>query len=134
MESFIRRGPNAGLQGNHHQTLRRRDVGRRAVCSRHWKQVGDQRFLRAFEACEKIGYPLPEWITNYGIAELVYGPYAASHNAGRNMSYDLPDYPAVHAEMSGRKNMTMVYQWNKYKRRCEEEGKKAYSYRQFCSN
>ena len=29
-------------------------------------------FLRAFEACEKIGYPLPEGITNYGIAELVY--------------------------------------------------------------
>ena len=43
-------------------------------------------FLRAFEACEKIGYPLPEGITNYGIAELVYGPVTASHNAGRNES------------------------------------------------
>ncbi len=91
-------------------------------------------FLRAFEACEKISYPLPEGITNYGIAELVYGPSAASHNAGRNLSYEQPDYSKVHAEMTGRKNMTMIYQWNKYKRRCEEEEKKAYSYRQFCSN
>lgn len=91
-------------------------------------------FLRAFEACEKISYPLPEGITNYGIAELVYGPSAASHNAGRNLSYEQPDYSKVHEEMTGRKNMTMIYQWNKYKRRCEEEDKKAYSYRQFCSN
>ena len=30
-------------------------------------------FLRTFEASGKIGYPLPEGITNYGIAELVYG-------------------------------------------------------------
>ena len=91
-------------------------------------------FLRAFEACEKISYPLPEAITNYVIAELGYGPSAASHNAGRNLSYEQPDYSKVHAEMTGRKNMTMIYQWNKYKRRCEEEEKKAYSDRQFCSN
>lgn len=40
-------------------------------------------FLRAFEACEKIGYPLPDGITNYGIAELVYGATVAAHNTGR---------------------------------------------------
>ena len=27
-------------------------------------------FLRAFKECEKIGYPLPEGITNYGIKGL----------------------------------------------------------------
>ena len=59
-------------------------------------------FLRAFEACEKIGYPLPEGITNYGIVELVYGPSAASHNAGRNLSYEQPDFSKVHAEKIGR--------------------------------
>ena len=78
-------------------------------------------FLRAFEACEKIGYPLPEGITNYGIAELVCGPSVASHNVGRNLSYEQPDFSTVHAEMTGRKNMTMIYQWNRYKRRCEDE-------------
>ena len=30
-------------------------------------------FLSAFEACERLSFPLPEGITNYGIAELVYG-------------------------------------------------------------
>ena len=30
-------------------------------------------FLRAFEKCEFLSYPLPPGITNYGIAEIVYG-------------------------------------------------------------
>ena len=30
-------------------------------------------FLRAFKACKKLSYPLPAGITNYGIAEAVYG-------------------------------------------------------------
>lgn len=91
-------------------------------------------FLRAFEACEKIGYPLPEGITNYGIAELVYGSADAAHGVSRDLSFEYPDYGAVHTAMTTRKNMTMVYQWNQYKRQCEETGKKYYSYRQFCSN
>ena len=90
-------------------------------------------FLKAFEECEKIDYPLPEGITNYGIYELVYGPKSA-HNSGRNTSYEMPDYPSVHEELNSRKNMTMLYQWNKYKRGCEEKETKAYSYRQFCAN
>ena len=91
-------------------------------------------FLRAFEACEKIGYPLPEGITNYGIAELVYGSADGAHGVVRNPSFEYPDYASVHTAMTTRKNMTMVYQWNQYKRMCEETGKKHYSYRQFCSN
>lgn len=31
-------------------------------------------FLKAFEACDTLSYPLPKGITNYGIAEQVYGP------------------------------------------------------------
>ena len=30
-------------------------------------------FIRAFEKCGKLSYPLPEGITNYAIYELVYG-------------------------------------------------------------
>ena len=29
-------------------------------------------FIRAFEKCDKLSYPLPEGITNYAISELVY--------------------------------------------------------------
>ena len=70
----------------------------------------------------------------YGIAELVYGAADAGHTAGRDVSFEYPDYAAVHATMTGRKNMTMVFQWNRYVREYEETGKKSYSYRQFCAN
>ena len=30
-------------------------------------------FLRAFKRCEDLSYPLPQGITNYGIASAVYG-------------------------------------------------------------
>lgn len=36
---------------------------------------GVNNFLRAFDKCESLSYPLPPGITNYGIAELVYGVY-----------------------------------------------------------
>lgn len=91
---------------------------------------GVNKFLRAFKECENLCYPLPEGITNYGIAALVYG----SDNivAGRDLSYELPDYAAVEKEMSSRKNMTLKVQWNRYVKRCRDEGLKFYSYRQFC--
>ena len=91
-------------------------------------------FLSAFETCGKLSYPLPEGITNYGIAELVYGADEAGRAAGRDTSFEYPDYAAVHMAMANRKNMTMVFQWNQYKRVCEETEKKYYSYRQFCAN
>src|SRR5699024_654435 len=40
-------------------------------------------FIRAFERCEKLSYPLPEGITNYAIYELVYG-----HEPGTNRRND----------------------------------------------
>jgi len=87
-------------------------------------------FLRAFKECEKIGYPLPEGITNYGIAEIVYGK--APGAGGRDTSYELPDFAEVHTQINSKKNMTLVYLWNRYVRRCRDEEKKFYQYRQFC--
>lgn len=87
-------------------------------------------FLRAFEACDKIGFPLPEGITNYGIATIVYGKVPG--NAIRNEQYELPDFEQIAKEMNSRKNMTLVFLWNRYSRRCREEEKKFYQYRQFC--
>lgn len=54
-------------------------------------------FLRAFKECNSLGYPLPQGITNYGIAEAVYGKNPAI--AGRDLSYEMPDYEAVAKDM-----------------------------------
>lgn len=89
-------------------------------------------FLRAFKECKTLGYPLPQGITNYGIAEAVYGK--SPGGAGRDLSYEMPDYAAVEKEMSSRKNMTLVVLWNRYTKKCRDRGLKFYSYRQFCEN
>ena len=96
----------------------------------HASKSGVYDFLAAFERSDKISFPLPEGITNYGIHELVYGHVPGSNT--RNEDYKHPDYEDVFRQMSERKNMTLVYQWNRYKKRCESEGTKAYQYRQFC--
>lgn len=56
-------------------------------------RTGVNDFLRAFEKCEKLQYPLPTGITNYGIAELVYESIPVS--AGRNENIELPDYAEI---------------------------------------
>lgn len=87
-------------------------------------------FLRAFEKCENLSYPLPPGITNYGIAELVYGSIPGS--PGRNESIEYPDYEEAARLMATRKNMTLVFLWNRYSKKCAEEGKRFYQYRQYC--
>ena len=47
-------------------------------------------FLKAFEQCESLAYPLPSRITNYGIAELVYGRNPEGVD-GRDLSFELSD-------------------------------------------
>lgn len=102
------------------------EIARQLGCSKS----GVNDFLKAFKQCEDLSFPLPEGITNYGIAELVYGKIPS--RGYRNESFELPDYPTVHAQLTTRKNMTLVYQWNRYKKKCENENAKFYSYRQFC--
>lgn len=58
-------------------------------------------FLRAFDKCESLSYPLPPGITNYGIAELVYGSVPGS--GGRNENIEYPDYEADAKLMATRK-------------------------------
>ena len=91
---------------------------------------GVNEFLSAFDKCTSLQYPLPEGITNYGIAELVYG--SNKNVVGRDLSYELPDFAEIESQMSTRKNMTLVFLWSRYKNRCTAEEKKFYSYRQFC--
>ncbi len=89
-------------------------------------------FLRAFKACKALGFPLPQGITNYGIADAVYG--TDNTVSGRNLSYELPEYESIAKAMSSRQNMTLLVLWNRYARKCRDSGLKFYSYRQFCGN
>jgi transposase len=99
-----------------------------ALCGISKSGVND--FLKAFEECEAIDHPLPEGITNYAIYEIVYGKAPGSNS--RDIRYELPDFENIAELMASRQNMTLVYLWNRYKRRCEADGKMYYLYRQFC--
>jgi transposase len=87
-------------------------------------------FLRAFKKCEALQYPLPSGITNYGIAMKVYGSVPGA--GGRNEDIELPDYEEAAKLMATRKNMTLMFLWNRYKKKCEEEGTRFYQYSQYC--
>lgn len=87
-------------------------------------------FLRAFKKCENLQYPLPTGITNYGIAIKVYG--SAPGSGGRNENIELPDYEEAAKLMATRKNMTLMFLWNRYKKKCEEEDARFYQYSQYC--
>ena len=89
-------------------------------------------FLKAFRECGKLQYPLPVGITNYAIYELVYGKAPGNNIHNPNIVY--PDYHEVADKMQSRKNMTLVYLWNCYKKKCEQDGLRYYQYRQFCEN
>ena len=56
-------------------------------------KTGVNSFLNAFKECKTLSYPLPEGITNYGIASAVYGSHTTV--SGRDLTYELPDYEAV---------------------------------------
>lgn len=88
--------------------------------------------LRAFKACKTLSYPLPQGITNFGIAAAVYVSDVPVRP--RDLTYELPDYEAVSRAMSSRQNMTLIVLWNRYSKRCRDGGLKFYSYRQFCEN
>ena len=95
-----------------------------------FSKSGVNDFLRAFKKCEDLSYPLPAGITNYGIALKVYG--AVPGSGGRNENIELPDYEEAAKLMATRKNMTLMFLWNRYKKKCEEEGARFYQYSQYC--
>lgn len=95
-----------------------------------FSKSGVNDFLRAFKKCEDLSYPLPAGITNYGIALKVYGSVPGS--GGRNENIELPDYEDAAKLMATRKNMTLMFLWNRYKKKCEEEGARFYQYSQYC--
>ena len=95
-----------------------------------FSKSGVNDFLRAFKKCEDLNFPLPAGITNYGIALKVYGSVPGA--GGRNENTELPDYEEAAKLMATRKNMTLVFLWNRYKKKCEKEGARFYQYSQYC--
>ncbi len=102
------------------------EIARQSTASKS----GVNDFLNAFRKCDRLSFPLPTGITNYGIHELVYGHAPGSNT--RNTGYVMPDYAEVFRQMTERDNMTLVYLWNRYSKKCAAEGKKFYQYRQYC--
>ena len=74
-------------------------------------------FLKAFEKCDELNFPLPPGITNAGIAMKVYGKVPGE--GGRDESYEYPDYQQVLKLMNERKNMTLQVCWDRYIKRCK---------------
>lgn len=87
-------------------------------------------FLTAFKKCETLRFPLPEGITNYSIANHVYGEPQSSHT--RDEEFASPNFEDIHKQMQTRKNMTLTYLWNRYLQDCMNEGTRPYQYRHFC--
>lgn len=96
----------------------------------HCSKSGVNLFLAKFEECDKIGFPLPKDITNYGIAAVVY---SQEHTArSRDENYAMPDFAQAFAALNSKKNMTLRHLWDKYVKECEANGSKFYQYRQYC--
>ena len=91
---------------------------------------GVNKFLAAFEKCKALSFPLPEGITNYAIANYVYGPSQAIES--QEEKYAAPDFESVYKQMQSRKNMTLTYLWNRYLQDCLNAGTRPYQYRHFC--
>ncbi|RGE09160.1 hypothetical protein DXC33_14375 [Clostridiaceae bacterium TF01-6] len=64
---------------------------KRTRCGASKSGVND--FIRAFEKCDKLSYPLLEGITNYAISELVHGHVPGSNS--RSSEYERPDFEWV---------------------------------------
>ena len=86
-------------------------------------------FLTRFARCEELSIPLPEGITNIGIASVIYGKIPGE--GGRDTSYEYPDFTEVSAKLKKR-NMTLQICWNRYYKACQLQDLKPYQYRQFC--
>lgn len=81
--------------------------GRQIVRELGVSKSGVNDVLGAFKRCESLDFPLPEGITNYGIAAKIYGGSPGA--VGRDMTYACPDFEEVHKQLHERKNMTLVY-------------------------
>lgn len=85
-------------------------------------------FLKRFKQCQELSYPLKEDITNEYIESLLYKKSGVSVNQQLYRDFNKEDvYKAL-----ARKGETLKHLWQKYNAIGEVDGKRPYSYRQYC--
>lgn len=85
-------------------------------------------FLKRFKQCHELSYPLKEDITNEYIESLLYKNSGVSANQQLYRDFNKEDvYKAL-----ARKGETLKHLWQKHNAIREVDGKKPYSYRQYC--
>jgi len=103
---------------------------REIAASLHCGKTKIADFLRRFEACDKelLCYPLSSDITNEAICEILYQGKGRKEQV---LLYREPEYEKIAKEI-GKKGQTLKRQWRQYDKEGVIEGKRPYSYRQFC--
>ena len=85
-------------------------------------------FLKRFEACEELSWPLLEDVTNEYIESLLYKKRG---NTSNNDYYRDFDEEEVHRKLA-KKGETLLNLWKLYNAEGEVDGKRTLSYRQYC--
>ena len=85
-------------------------------------------FLKRFKNCEQISYPLKEEVTNEYLQSLLYRKSGTVSDEQLYRKFDLED---VHRTLA-KKGETLKHLWQKYNALGTVDGKKPYSYRQYC--
>lgn len=76
-----------------------------------FSKSGVNDFLRAFNKCPTLEFPLPAGITNQAVHEAVYG---ARPGKQTDLGYCQPDMADVASRLR-QPNMTLQYLWNSYR-------------------
>lgn len=101
-----------------------RDIATNCGCGK----TSVNEFIRRFNDCDELTYPLPQDITNEYIEKLLYKKPGIQSEQQLYRGFD-PE--AVYRALS-RKGETLKHQWQKYNAVGTVDGKKPMSYRQFC--
>ena len=85
-------------------------------------------FLKRFNECEELSWPIPEEVTNEFIETLLYKKKGNTVNEDFYRDFDLEE---VHRKLA-KKGETLLRLWRLYSAEGEVNGKRPLSYRQFC--
>jgi transposase len=92
------------------------------------KRTAINEFLKRFNECKELSWPLSEEVTNEYIENLLYKKKGNSENSEFYRDFDLEE---VHRKLA-KKGETLFHLWKLYNAVGEVDGKRPLSYRQFC--
>ena len=85
-------------------------------------------FLKRFEECKELSWPLSEEVTNEYIENLLYKKKGNTTNDDYYRDFDVEE---VHRKLA-KKGETLLHLWKLYYAEGEVDGKRPLSYRQYC--